>query len=218
VCLLAALALWPPQALPAREKAWWPAEVGRALARAGANRAELVKALRGAPPGQRAGIAFLVANMPERDLSSLSAAFLLDNLRLAYRARDPWRRQMYELCLPLVKHCKTPGEAAQVLNRTLFARLKVRYGTDRKQAHQSPRESIAQGKASCTGLSILLADACRSVAVPARLAGTPAWTNGRGNHTWVEVWGRGWHFAGAAEPDLRCRLAAAEDELRRRRP
>ncbi len=57
------------------------------------------------------------------------------------------------------------------------------------------------GKASCTGLSILLSDACRSVAVPARLAGTPLWTNKSGNHTWVEIWDNGWHFTGACEQD-----------------
>ena len=57
------------------------------------------------------------------------------------------------------------------------------------------------GLASCTGLAILLADACRSVGVPARLAGVPNWIDDRGNHTWVEIWDQRWHFAGAAEPD-----------------
>jgi hypothetical protein len=215
---------------PAREKAgWWPDEVERALGRAGDNRAELVKALRDTPPDQRPGMAFLVANMPEHDLRSLTAAFLRENVRLAYQARTeapwgravpeavflndvlpyanvdeqrhPWRKQLHELCLPLVKDCKTPGEAAQKLNREIFPRLKVRYSTGRKKPHQSPKESIEQGVATCSGLSILLADACRSVGVPARLAGTPLWSNGRGNHTWVEVWDGGWHFTGAAEPD-----------------
>ena len=40
-----------------------------------------------------------------------------------------------------------------------------------------------------------------AVGIPARVAGTPMWTNMRGNHTWVEVWDGGWHFVGAAEPD-----------------
>ena len=68
-------------------------------------------------------------------------------------------------------------------------------------ANQSPKESIEQGKASCTGLSIVLADACRAVCVPARLVGTPLWANKRGNHTWVEIWDKTWHFTGACEPD-----------------
>src|SRR5581483_5004512 len=73
--------------------------------------------------------------------------------------------------------------------------------TDRKQPHQSPKESMESGKASCTGLSILLCDACRSVSVPARLVGTPMWSNNSGNHTWVEIWDGRWHFTGACEPD-----------------
>lgn len=108
---------------------------------------------------------------------------------------------MFERCLPIVSECQTPGEAAQKLNRELFPLVNVRYATSREKANQSPGESMRQGVASCTGLSILLADACRSVGVPARLAGTPSWTKKRGNHTWVEIWDDGqWHFTGAAEP------------------
>ena len=102
---------------------------------------------------------------------------------------------------PLVAGARLPGEAAQQLNRKLFPLLKVRYSTERKRADQCPTESIASGIATCTGLSILLVDACRSVGVPARVAGTPMWSNMRGNHTWVEVWDGDWHFTGAAEPD-----------------
>jgi transglutaminase-like putative cysteine protease/predicted esterase len=226
LCLLVYLA----PALAVEEKPpEWPAEVERALERAEGNRAELEKALKIVPPAQRKGMVFLIANMPPRDLRALHAEFLIENVRLAYKARaafawgekipediflndvlpyasvdearDPWRKELYQLCAPLVKDCKTPAEAAHRLNSTIFAKLKVRFSTQRKKPHQSPKETIEQGKATCTGLSILLVDACRSVAVPARLAGTPLWANKRGNHSWVEVWDAGWHFAGAAEPD-----------------
>jgi hypothetical protein len=209
--------------------AGYPPEVERALARAGSNRAELVQALDETPAAERKGMEFLIANMPERDLKSLSAAFLRDNVRLAYRARaefpwgrnipediflnnvlpyanvdeerHPWRRDLYDLCRPLIQDCTTPAEVAQRLNTKVFPLLKVRYSTERKKPHQSPKESIASGKASCTGLSILLADACRSVAVPTRLVGTPLWANKSGNHTWIEIWDGRWHFTGACEPD-----------------
>ncbi len=219
-----------PRAGSAEEKAkGWPATVEQALRRAGANRPALVKALESAPRDQRKGMAFLIANMPDGDLRTLRAEFLLENVALAYKARKqvhwgaripeevflndvlpyanvdearhPWRKELYELCMPLVKDCKTPAEAAQKLNSTIFPRLKVRYSTTRKKPHQSPKESMEQGVASCTGLSILLSDACRSVAVPARLVGTPLWANKRGNHTWVEIWDKGWHFTGACEQD-----------------
>lgn len=209
--------------------AWWPADVEKALTRAGGNRSELEKALTAVPTEQRPGMAFLVANMPDADLKSLTAAFLLKNTSLAYKARaavpwgkeipeaifldavlpyanvdekrDEWRAEFYDLCMPLVKGCKTPSEAARKLNTELFPKLKVKYSTARKAANQSPRESIEQGKASCTGLSIVLADACRAVCVPARLVGTPLWVNKRGNHTWVEIWDKDWHFTGACEAD-----------------
>jgi predicted esterase len=218
-----------PTALAKDKANWWSAEVEKALDRSGTNRKELVKALRATPADQRKGMTFLVANMPDRDLKALRAEFLLENVALAYKARKqlpwgrrlpeavflndvlpyanvdeerhPWRKQLYELCLPLVKGCKTPAEAAHKLNSTIFQKLKVRFSTARKKPHQSPKETIAQGLASCTGLSILLSDACRSVAVPARLVGTQLWHNKRGNHTWVEIWDKRWHFAGAAEPD-----------------
>ncbi len=207
----------------------WPKEIEKALRQAGDNRAELEKALKAAPGEQSKGMAFLIANMPPRDLRSLRCDFLLSNVELAYKARkqfpwgakipeaiflndvlayanvdearDSWRKELYELCAPLVKESKTSGEAARRLNETIFPKLKVRYSRERKQPHQSPKETIAQGKATCTGLSILLSDACRSVGVPARLAGTPLWADKSGNHTWVEIWDEGWHFAGAAEPD-----------------
>jgi hypothetical protein len=32
------------------------------------------------------------------------------------------------------------------------------------------------------------------------LVGTPCWSDGSGNHSWVEVWDGDWKFTGAAEP------------------
>lgn len=208
---------------------WWTDDVERALVRAGANRKELQAALMKAPVAQRPGMAFLITHMPESDRKSLTAAFLLENVEFAYRARaqfswartcpdplffndvlayanldeprDPWRKELYTLCAPLVKDCKTATEAAQKLNASLFHQVKVRYSTKRKRANQSPKESMETGLASCSGLSILLVDACRSVGVPARVAGTPLWANKTGNHTWAEIWDGRWYFTGAAEYD-----------------
>jgi len=199
------------------------------LSAAADNRAELAKALKKVPARQREGMQFLLDNMPAPDRENLSAEYLLDNVALAYKGlaaapwakqippdiflndilpyavasetREAWRAQLRKLCAPLVTDCRTPGAAALALNQKLFGLVKVRYSTERAKADQSPAESMRSGLASCTGLSILLVDACRSVGVPARLVGTPLWTNLRGNHTWVEIWDGGWHFLGAAEPD-----------------
>lgn len=170
---------------------------------------------------------FLMANAPAADKATLSEAFLTENLTLAFEARarfpwakavpediflndvlpyasldekrDPWRRQLLDAATPLVKDCHTASEAAQALNRDLFKKLNVHYSTDRESANQSPAQSIASGKASCTGLSLILVDACRSVGIPARIAGLSQWTDKPGNHTWVEIWDGGWHFTGASE-------------------
>jgi hypothetical protein len=174
---------------------------------------------------------FLVQNMPAQDRETLQADFLMENLELALKAResfpwakqvpeeiflndvlpyavfdeprDPWRAGFLEKAAPLVKDCKTATEAVQVLNKDFFKLVETHYNTGRKRTNQSPKESMEQGKATCTGLSILLVDVCRAVGVPARAVGTPMWTNGRGNHTWIEIWDGGWYFTGADEYDAK---------------
>lgn len=199
-----------------------------AVEQAGENRPQIEAAWQQVPEPQRDAMQFLIANMPVRDLTSLSADFLLENVDLAHRAvdqarwrekippeiffndilpyaclnetRDAWRRDFFERFRSLVADCGTPGAAAAILNQKIFDLVNVHYSTSRPKADQSPIESMAAGKASCTGLSILLVDACRAVGIPARIAGTPLWTDKSGNHTWVEVWDGAWHFTGAAEP------------------
>jgi len=218
-----------PLRAEAAATAWWPAATEAALAAAGDNRAELTRALAEVPAGQRDSMQFLIDHMPPVDLASLKAEFLLGHVAQAHEAmaqapwaslvpkdiflndvlpyaslnetRDQGRPKLRELAAPLVKDCRTPGEAAHVLNQQLFGLVNVKYSTKRKRPDQSALESMASGVATCSGLSILLVDACRAVGIPARVAGTPMWTNLRGNHTWVEVWDGRWHFAGAAEPD-----------------
>lgn len=206
---------------------WWSDAAESGLTQAGTNRQEILQLLERAPEAQRKGAEFLVANMPQADLQALSAEFLLENLSLAYQAmeeapwagrlspelflndvlpyasvnepRDNWRKRLREICLPLVKDCETPAEAGQALNRKLFTLLHVKYSTKRRAPDQGPLETMESGMATCTGLSILLVDACRAVGVPARIVGTPLWSNHSGNHTWVEIWDGDWHFTGAAE-------------------
>jgi dienelactone hydrolase len=204
-----------------------PVAVDAALAKSGENRTELEKALLQIPDSERPGLHFLLEHMPSSDLTALKADFLLENIALAYKARresawgqsipedvffndvlpyanvnegrDAWRKDFYDRFWPLVKDLKTPGLAGARLNQAIFKELNVKYSTKRRRADQGPRESMASGLASCTGLSILLIDACRACGVPARFVGTPLWADRSGNHSWVEIWDEGWHFTGAAE-------------------
>ena len=192
------------------------------------NRPQLQTALDSIEPELKPGLKFLLAYMPPTDAKSLDTEFLLEHVRGAYDAwnespwksqideetflnyilpyasvserREQWRSDFRKRFLPLVESAKTPSEAAVILNQQIFPKLGVKYSRKRKRADQGPYESIEGGTASCTGLSILLIDACRSVGVPARFVGTPRWSDNSGNHSWVEIWDGDWKFTGAAEP------------------
>ncbi len=206
-------------------------EATQALKRAGKNASELAQAIRLLSPKQREGLAFLLVNMPRRDLTSLSGAFLVDNVRLAYQVReevswgtmipeeiflndvlpyssvnerrDNWRSEFYKRFLKMAQESGSMEKAVKRLNEEVFAQLHVQFhSVKRPKPDQSPYETIRAGYASCTGLSILLVAALRSVGIPSRLAGIPLWPDQSGNHTWVEVWDNGWHYIGAAEPGV----------------
>ena len=204
------------------------ADLEKQLSIAGNNRIEIERAINDVPIEQSSGMEWLITHMPDKDLKTLSADFLLSNCNLSYEAwnnapwgsdipeeiflnsilpyanlnerRDEWREDFQNKFASIVKNAKSPYEAAALLNHQIYEKVGIIYSTDRPKADQSPYESIDAGMASCTGLSILLVDACRSVGVPARFVGTPLWYNNTGNHSWVEIWDNGWHFTGAAEP------------------
>ena len=195
---------------------------------AGKNHLEIKRAIKIVPEDQFEGMKWLITHMPNEDLKTLSAEFLISNCELAYQARrntiwgqkisdevfysyvlpyanlnervEDWRLDFYNKFYPIVKDLKSAYEAVVVLNHKIYEELGVIYSTSRPKADQSPYESIDAGMASCTGLSILLIDVCRSVGIPARFVGTPSWYNNSGNHSWIEAWDNGWHFTGAAEP------------------
>lgn len=187
-----------------------------ALKRSGENAEELKKALNDSPKDQREGMAYLISYMPERDLTTLKSGFLLENLEYAYKARnkyswckslpdsiffnevlpyanitenrDPWRKDFYERFAKYVEKEKDIVGALMSVARNIKEEVKVEYNTKRSKVDSSPKEAMAENMATCTGLSILLTDAYRSVGIPSRLAGTAMWTNYKGNHTWSEVW------------------------------
>ena len=195
----------------------------KAFEKAGNNAVVLEKALKDAPENQKEGMAFLIAYMPERDLQSLKADFLLENAAYAYQAREQfpwakaipdsvflnevlpyvslnekresWRKEFYERFSKYVAKCTNIFEAIDSVNRNIRDEVVVDYNTKREKPDQAPFESMRQHMASCTGLSILLTDAFRAVGIPSRVAGTPNWHDERGNHNWTEVWADGkWYF------------------------
>lgn len=115
--------------------------------------------------------------------------------------RDDWRDEFRERFLPLIADCTNAYDAAVKLDRTIWDMVGVHYDKRRDKARQSPRHSMRIGMASCTGISIILIDACRAVGIPARLVGCN-WTMIPGNHSWVEVWSGGrWRVLASGEKE-----------------
>ncbi len=194
-----------------------------AFSKAGENIPELQKALSEAPKAQKEGMAFIISYMPERDLTTLSADFLLENSDYAYKARekyawcatlpdsvffnevlpyanisenrDAWRKDFYERFAKYAEDKENMVDALMEIARNIKDEVNVEYNTKRSRVDISPLQAMKENMATCTGLSILLTDAYRAVGIPSRLAGTAMWTNYRGNHTWSEVLLENeWHF------------------------
>ena len=206
-------------------------EVQKALQKAGSNGSELIKAVEAASSDEeKEGVAFLLAQMPRRDLRGLDAAYVTENVQYALEAsrrapwgkeipqeiflneilpyvslnerRDRWRKDFFERFMTLAEEARSIHDAVILLNTQAFQVLQVEYhATKRPKPNQSPYESMQAHYASCTGLSILLIDVLRAVGIPARAAGIPLWRDNSGNHTWVEVWDQDWNFIGAAESE-----------------
>ena len=217
LCGLAAIALgialivWPSKGYnPADDSALQ--DVVAASSRA----AELEALMAETPVEQQQKMAFLLKNMPDFDRETMDLSLLKENVEYAHmvrekyqwakqlpedvylydvlpyhvvdEVRDSWRKELYELFAPAVDTCSTMYDALCAVKAYIPRLTGVDYITKREKTYQSPRESMRQGMASCTGLAILLVDAYRAVGIPARFAGTASWHDNRGNHSWTEVW------------------------------
>jgi len=177
---------------------------------------ELKAALESVDKSQRKDMAYLIINMPDFDRNGIDLELLKENVEYANIAReqfawaqqlpeevylcdvlpyavvdevrDSWRKELYAIFAPEVEGCATMYDAVCAVNANIPRLTGVDYNTLREKTNQSPSESMRQGMASCTGLSILLVDAYRAVGIPARFVGTASWHDNRGNHSWTEVW------------------------------
>ena len=217
LCALAAVALaiafvvWPSKGYNPVDDA----ELQEVIA-SSARGAELEALVENMPMEQQREMAFLLKNMPEFDREAMDLELLKENVEYAHLARekyawakqlpedvylhdvlpyhvvdevrDSWRKELYEMFSPAVDTCRTMYDAVCAVNANIPRLTGVDYNTKREKTNQSPRESMRQGMASCTGLAILLVDAYRAVGIPARFAGTASWHDNRGNHSWTEVW------------------------------
>lgn len=117
---------------------------------------------------------------------------------------DDWRPSFFEAMEPHARGHASLREAAEAVIPRAWVDLgkHLEFKSNCTPAIMAPvSETLQQGHASCTGMSILLADALRSVGIPARVVGTALWNKpDGGNHNWVEVYhgeAEGWHFVDA---------------------
>ena len=203
-----------------------------ALEAAGENSGQLIEAVLALESDQRGALAFLISNMPESDLKSLSSDFLIRNVKYAFKVRqtlpyvgivpediflnyvlpyasaeerrDEWRPEFYDRFLDIATESSSVEETVIKFNREVFRVYRLNFGlrTDRGPTW-SPYESIEKGFVSCREASVMLIDACRAVGIPARMIILPSWRNTNASHAWPEVYDNGrWRPMTAWDPSL----------------
>lgn len=170
---------------------------------------------------------FLLAYLPLSDLASITAAQLIQNVRLSQQARSEfpwgfqyddtvyrhfvlphrisqepyvhgWRERFYQELSPRIRHL-TMSQAALEVNHWCLEYVTF-VQTDARD--QDPLTTIRSGFGRCEEEMIFTIAALRSVGIPARQCYTPYWASTDNNHAWVEVWADGkWHYYGACEPE-----------------
>lgn len=114
-----------------------------------------------------------------------------------------WRPVLTPLVAPLVTDCTTAREAVLAISTGLGNATGAYYSRERSKHNMNVLETLREKKISCTGQSILLVCALRSVGIPARAVGVHTWNHIKGNHTWAEAWFDGaWHMIEMGERDF----------------
>ncbi len=174
-------------------------------------------------PRHREGMAYLLAYMSDDDLAAMDCSLMKENIEYAYRARDmyawcrdlpdeiflnevlpyhvadekrmSWRPQLFDLTCGITDASADLRTAADSLCKRLRELTGVKYTNTLPKENLSAAETMELGSGGSTALAILTVSALRSAGIPARMAGTPMWSDGTGHYSWAEVWVDGqWHF------------------------
>lgn len=114
-----------------------------------------------------------------------------------------WRAKVKSVFAPAVEHCNSPREAVLHIARNMTEITGTYYSMERRVADMNALEALEEKKISCSGQTILMVCAYRSIGIPARAVGIPTWNHIRGNHSWPEVWFDGeWHMIEFNEKDF----------------
>ena len=181
---------------------------------------------------EREALEFLFAFMPLSDLANLDGQYFLNQVKVAFQARDffPWGKNIPEdifrhFVLPYRVNNENPDEARGVFFQELKDRIKnlsmyqaaleVNHWCHEKVTYQptdertsAPLATVKTAFGRCGEESTFTVAALRAVSIPARQVYTPRWAHTDDNHAWVEVWVEGrWYYLGACEPEPELNLA-----------
>ena len=114
-----------------------------------------------------------------------------------------WRAQVGAIFRPVARDCRSARETVLKIASGMTELTGVYYTMERRKPAMNALESLSEKKVSCTGQSILLVCALRSVGIPARVVWVMTWNHVPGNHTWVEAWVDGaWQMIEFNEKDF----------------
>ncbi len=175
---------------------------------------------------QKEAFKFLIAYMPLSDLADYSGEYFMDQINLAFNARETfnWGSELPEdifrhFVLPVRVNNENLDTARAYVFRELKDRLinlsieeaalevnhwcheKVNYKAGDART-SSPLATIKTSFGRCGEESTFTVAAMRAVSIPARQVYTPRWAHTDDNHAWVEVYVNGkWQYLGACEPE-----------------
>ncbi len=201
------------------------ADIQESLRLAGDNAEELEKVIEEVDEDLREEASFILANIPYRDLGTVTGDLLLENIQWAHTARESlpwgpsipddiyrhyvlpyrvtqerlvsWRPFFFDELFPRIRECTTMYEAAVEVNRWLDEKIDFKTSERRDQ---DPVTTVRRGIGRCEEMTIAFVVAARSVCIPARSCWTPWWSLNDNNHAWAEIWADGqWYFTGSAE-------------------
>ncbi|HEK84918.1 MAG: transglutaminase domain-containing protein [Candidatus Saccharicenans sp.] len=184
------------------------------------------------PVEEKEALEFLYAFMPLSDLSNLDGQFFLDQVKVAFEARNffSWGKNIPEeifrhFVLPYRVNNENPDNARSVFFEELKEQLKnlnmyqaaleVNHWCHEKVTYRStdertsaPLATVKTAFGRCGEESTFTVAALRAVSIPSRQVYTPRWAHTDDNHAWVEVWVDGrWYYLGACEPEPELNMA-----------
>lgn len=124
----------------------------------------------------------------QQDIPADVRRHFLESNRVLSETPCDWRKPVEAIFRPAVQHCRTAREAVLHIAANMTKLTGAYYSAKRRRQDMNALEALAEKQISCTGQTILMVCAFRSVGIPARAVGIPTWNHIRGNHTWPEVW------------------------------